>query len=191
MNKKDKSIVSVYLRKLEEDKWIKIYDRHGKRRKIKPMRTIGKNQRYPLEKTNGSGDQPLEKTKQSNIIYNIYNSNIKSNKKSFAKSENQKDSAKKCEIPNRKKGLQKQWCNGVRKFHYCPGEDYKLCMSWFNQFIKKVDFIILKKGLCSNINKFKKSNKYYPILTNQLRDYMQKDNKGFYEEFFRKWKNSN
>lgn len=72
LGRKDKSIISVKIKELEKDSWVSVDNALGKNRML--HLTIGKNQRLPLEKTNG---QPLEISNESNnTVSNINKYNI-------------------------------------------------------------------------------------------------------------------
>jgi predicted phage replisome organizer len=74
------------------------------------------------------------------------------------------------------KGTIKNWCSKMES-RYCPDKNFKQCMEWFNEYKKWLDGYMINKGIISFVerNKFKKSNKYYPIFENHLKNWMEKD----------------
>ncbi len=88
---------------------------------------------------------------------------------------NNKEPRKVCDNSNFK-GTIKNWCNKMVN-RYCPDKNKKQCLEWFNEYRKWLDEYLIEKGVIkiTELNKFKGSNKYYPIFENHLKNWMEKD----------------
>jgi hypothetical protein len=175
LNKKP-TMIRTYLSQLEKGGWIKIENRKGKNRKIKPLIKINNHKQHdgkpsskkqPDEKSSDNmtenRHQPDEKPTPSNI-----SSNINSNKK-IINSLLRKESTTACNMRLEGKGTLKFWCSSLRP-EFCT-KNKKVCLGWYNEVRAKTDMECVKKEIVTKerLAGFKKTGKYISILTNQIK----------------------
>lgn len=120
-----------------------------------------------LKDTHGIAYDRLSKT------LNYINTNVNINTNINIKKEQEPEL---CDNTNLK-GTLKNWCSKMES-RYCPDKQFKQCMEWYNEYRKWLDGYLVDKKIVplASIIKFKKSNKYFPIFENQLKNWMEKDN---------------
>jgi predicted phage replisome organizer len=68
------------------------------------------------------------------------------------------------------------WCKQMVN-RYCPEKDEDQCWKWLNEYRKWIAVYVVKKGFTTaeGVRGYMETKPFFPIFTNQLKDYMERD----------------
>jgi DNA-binding transcriptional regulator GbsR (MarR family) len=151
LNRKDKSVISKYVKELENEEYVRCEHSNGKKRKIYPLeKSYGFKELKtdPLEKTEAPIGKnlrdPLEKTEESNI--SIVTSN-EYNISDFEKSDIKEFTCTVKKLTDKRK-YKKKWCVSICT-QFCPNDE-KFCMDLYKKTKKKFDDYLLAANICND-----------------------------------------